>query len=79
MTQRRMYIGPAVPGVVKKGTVFIGGLPEGLAEMAGKLPCIRNLVVPIGDITKARKALSEQGSIENVSYARVEEYLKGGR
>ena len=37
MTQQRMYIGPAVPGVVKKGTVFIGGLPEGLEELAGKL------------------------------------------
>ena len=77
MTQR-IYIGPAIPGVVKKGAVFIGGLPKRLNEVAAKVPAIQNLVVPINEITEKRKAISEQGSIENVSYGRVEQYLLKG-
>ncbi len=74
---QRMYMGPSIPGIVKKGTVFIGDLPEALTEKAKALSCINNLVVPIDSITGTKKALSEQGSVENVSYSRVEKYLKG--
>jgi len=74
---QRMYIGPPIPGIVKYGTVFIGDLPKGLTEKAAEIGSINNLVVPIKGITDAKKALSEQGSVENVSFSRVENYLKG--
>ncbi len=72
-----MYIGPSIPGVVKQGTVFLGELPEELAKKAAEMKSINNLVIPIDRITDAKKALSEQGSVENVSFSRVEKYLKG--
>lgn len=75
---QQMYIGPTIPGVVKKGTVFIGGLPKGLDDAKRDVPAIGNLVVPIGEATKATQALKEQGSVEHVSYRKVLSYLEGG-
>lgn len=74
---QRMYIGPSIPGIVKHGTVFIGDLPKELTEKAAEMGSINNLVIPIDRITDAKKALSEPGSVENVSFSRVENYLKG--
>ncbi len=77
MSEQRMYIGPSIPGIVKYGTVFIGDLPEELTKKAAEVGSINNLVIPIDEITTAKKALSEPGSVENVSFGRVENYLKG--
>lgn len=74
---QRMYIGPSIPGIVKYGTVFIGNLPEDLTKKAAEMKCINNLVIPIERITDAKKALSDPGSVENVSFNRIEDYLKG--
>ena len=71
LNEQRMYIGPSIPGIVKYGTVFIGDLP------AAEIGSINNLVIPIDGITAAKKALSEPGSVENVSFSRIENYLKG--
>ncbi len=76
MTQR-MYMGPSIPGVVKRNTVFIGELPKELTAAAEKLPEINNLVIPVEKITDAKKALSEQGSVENVSCNKILKYLEG--
>lgn len=77
MNEQRMYIGPSIPGIVKYGTVFIGGLPGELTKKVAEVGSIDNLVIPIDGITAAKKALSEPGSVENVSFSRVENYLKG--
>lgn len=77
MMEQRMYIGPSIPGIVKHGTVFSGDLPEELAAKAAEMHCINHLVIPIDGITDAKKALSEPGSVENVSFGRVKNYLKG--
>lgn len=74
-----MYMGPSIPGVVKSNTVFIGELPKELTAVAEKLPEINKLVIPVSEITDAKKALSEQGSIESVSYNVILKYLKGER
>ena len=49
---QRMYIGPAIPGVVKNSAIFIGDLPERLTEIAKEIPSINNLVIPIDRITE---------------------------
>ena len=77
--KQEMYIGPSVPGIVKEGTVFMDGLPASFTEVAGSVPAIKNLVIPLERITGAKQALSEQGSVENVSYCKVLDYLKGGK
>ena len=76
---QRMYIGPAIPGVVKNSAIFIGDLPGRLTDIAKEIPSINNLVIPIDRITEAKQALSEQGSVEDVSYWRIVDYLKGER
>ena len=75
--RQKMYIGPSIPGVVKNSTVFIGDLPKRLTEVSQQVPSIQNLVVPIERITEAKKALSQKGSVEDVSYERIVNYLKG--
>lgn len=73
---QRMYIGPAIPGVVKRGTVFYGDLPKELTDAAEKIPGVKNLVIPVEKITGATQALKERGSVEYVSWRRVSDYLE---
>lgn len=48
-----------------------------LTDKAKEISSINNLVVSINEVTSATKALCEQGSIESVSYSRIESVLKG--
>ncbi len=73
---QQMYIGPTIPGVVKNGAIFLGELPTVLTEAAEKISSINHLIIPIEKITSVTKALSEQGSIEQVSYDRILHFLK---
>ncbi len=75
--KQSMYIGPTIPGIVKNSTIFIGELPDRLNKLTEELPCIKNLIVPIDKLTKAKQALFEQGSVENVSYNNILNYGKG--
>ncbi len=75
MTQQ-MYIGPNMPGIVKKGTVFIGELPERLSCAVKETPEIGNLIVPLVQATKAVGALRERGSMEEVSYTIAQQYTE---
>lgn len=70
MTQQ-MYIGPNIPGIAKRGTVYLEGLPGALAVVIKEMPEVGNLVVPMGQATAAMLELSEQGSARNISYAKV--------
>lgn len=72
-----MYMGPSIPGIVKSKTVFIGGLPKDLTAVAEKVPAVNKLLVPVDRITETTKSLSEQGSVESVSYNKILKYLEG--
>ena len=75
--KQSMYRGPTIPGIVKNSTIFIGELPDRLNKLTEELPYIKNLIVPIDKLTKAKQALFEQGSVENVSYNNILNYGKG--
>lgn len=75
--KQQMYIGPSIPGIVKRGTVFLGELPRELTDAVTEMACIGNLVVPIDGITAAQKELSQQGSVKDVSYRQAEQYKRG--
>lgn len=77
--RQRMYIGPTIPGIVKANTIYVGELPDKLDKLIEELPIVNNLVVPIDALTKAKKALSELGSVENVAYKQVMTYRKKER
>ena len=76
-TQRLMYIGPDIRGVARSGAVFMGGIPERLSKYAQEHKIINNLIVPVSGLVEAKKALNEEGTVESISYERLEKILKG--
>lgn len=67
-----MYIGPAIPGLVKKDTVFKDGLPEKIKKVAENNKNFARFFIPVGKIPVAKKQLGTEGSVLAVSYASVE-------
>lgn len=67
-----MYIGPAIPGLVKKDTVFKDGLPEKIEKAAENNKNFARLFIPVGKVFDAKKQLGTEGSVLAVSYASVE-------
>lgn len=68
-----MYLGPTIRGVVKHGAIFTGKIPGTLDEFRKKKPIINNLIVPLSELLEAKKALSEEGTIEHVAFKQLEE------
>ena len=56
-----MYLGPTIRGVVKYGAVFSGGIPKRLEKLAGKKPIVKQLIVPLSDIVRAKTAIDTEG------------------
>ena len=68
-----MYIGPTVRGVVRHGATFSGGIPSRLENLAATMPIMRNLIVPVSDLTDAIKRSNEEGTAVAVAYDRISE------
>lgn len=71
MTEKVMYMGPTLRGVVRNGTVFENGLPKNLLRLAEKRPVINNLIVPLNNIVEIDKAINTEGTAEAVSYGKI--------
>jgi hypothetical protein len=71
MTEKVMYLGPTLRGVVRTGTVFEGGLPKNLSVLAEKKPIINNLIVPLADSVATKKAINTEGTAEAVAYDKI--------
>ena len=41
-----VYCGPTIKGVAPQYTVFVGGIPEKLTEIAEEHPVVKALIVP---------------------------------
>ena len=70
-----MYIGPAIPGLVKKDTVFKDGLPGRIETAAKNNKSFARLFVPVGKVFDAKKQLGTEGSVLAVSYVNVEKNI----
>ncbi len=70
-----MYIGPAIPGLVKKDTVFKDGLPGKIERAAENNKSFARLFVPVGKVFDAKKQLGTEGSVLAVSYVNVEKNI----
>lgn len=66
-----MYLGPSIKGVAATGTVYNNGLPKGLEEEVGKQPLLKELIIPLGGIAEAQKALKEKGSTISIIYGKI--------
>lgn len=70
-TERVMYIGPTVRGVVRHGAAYSGGLPRRLEKLAAAKPIVRNLIVPLSGIESAIRESNTEGAALAVAYDRV--------
>lgn len=66
-----MYMGPAIPGLVKKDTVFKDGLPAKIEKAAENNKNFARLFISVGKIPEAKKQLRMEGSVLAVSYENV--------
>ena len=68
-TQRLIYIGPNLSrGRLLQYQVFIGGLPEHLAEEFGEFPQLERLFVPVEKLNEAIEDAKKAGTPLNKYY-----------
>lgn len=67
-----MYLGPAIPGLVKKNAVFKDGLPAMAEKRAETDKSFARLFIPVEKVFEAKKQLSTEGSLLAASYTEVE-------
>jgi hypothetical protein len=73
----KMYLGASIPNVVTKGSIHKNGLSKEIEELIVKLPIIKVLFVETSKLRQARKQLKQAGTVEQVAYKKVEEYING--
>ena len=66
-----IYLGPTIRGVVKHGASFRSGFPRQLEDYCEKNPIIKNLIVPVSEITETTKAVSVEGTVENIAFRKL--------
>ena len=71
-----MYLGPTIRGVVKYGAVFSGGIPKRLEKLARKKPIVKQLIVPLSDIVKAKTAMTPKGRSKRSPTTRSKHFQK---
>lgn len=77
--ERLIYCGPNIGFKVKKDTVYIGGIPKILDEEIKECKEIKKLFVPLESYTETKRKISEDGTIESLSYKAVQEFLENKR
>ena len=73
---QQMYVGPTVPGVAVKNRIYIGRLPDKVAERKNSDPYFANLLIPVDQLVTARQKLQDKNSVLAVSYLKVLKSLK---
>ncbi|GIO08009.1 hypothetical protein J31TS6_40370 [Brevibacillus reuszeri] len=69
-----IYVGPNIPGGrLMQYTVFRGGIPDYLDDLLEKQPAIRQLLVPVQDLSSVQVRISTPGTLEHTFYQRVKD------
>lgn len=68
-----VYCGPTIKGVVTQYAHFNNGLPKRLKEYSQQNKDIKRLIVPISNFVETRKNILVKGTIENISFIRIQE------
>lgn len=76
-----VYMGPEIPGVISSGMVLSNGLTPQMKKTAEEFPTFNRLLVPVGDVVRAKKKLKNETSSIAVCYNKAVEYAtqKGGK
>ncbi|KAF6636507.1 hypothetical protein H6F38_04510 [Paenibacillus sp. EKM208P] len=77
--EQLIYIGPNLPGGrLAKYFISLGGFPGYLNDLAEKVPEIRDLFVPVAELSTANVALREPGTNQNIAFAIVVSAIQKG-
>ena len=66
-----VYIGPELPGIAKRYTVYNNGLPKTLEEKIKEEPIFASLVIPVKKLAQANIELAKEGSAFHVLYKKA--------
>lgn len=78
--ERLIYCGPSLPGgLLRQYATYKGGMPEHVQPVIEKCPSIKSLFVRPADLAAAQAAIAVSGSLENLQYQAVIDFIsKGG-
>lgn len=76
MSEKKVYCGPTIRGVANQYTVFEGGIPAKLEELAKESAAIKTLIVPLEKFAVTRERVERSGTSENILFKKAQAYLK---
>ena len=76
--ETQVYCGPDILGVAKQFSVYTNGLPEGLEQLANKIPAMRGLIVPVEKLAETRSELQKQESAKHNIFLKVKNEVEKG-
>jgi hypothetical protein len=66
-----VYCGPTLPRKLVSMSVYRNGLPANIAALAGEIPEIGRLIVPVSHLSETRKKAETPGTEENRLYQAI--------
>lgn len=74
-----IYCGPSIKNKLRTGDTFVNGLPESIKTLSGNCKSVKRLLVPVSSLIQVKQQLKQLGSVEQISYKKIEEDIKNGR
>ena len=71
-----IYIGPTISGVITRNTILNNGPTKSLKELIGKVPVLKEMLVPVENLSEAMNSITVEGSAMNNCYKQVVKQLK---
>ena len=68
---KKVYCGPTIRGVANQYTVFEGGIPAKLEELAEKNAAVKALIVPLEKFAVTRERVEREGTAENILFKKA--------
>lgn len=76
--QQMIYVGPNLSGGrLSSYSVFKDGIPAYLSDLIDKQPAIKNLIVPLSELSKAQSRKDAPGTLEHQAYKELSQERKG--
>lgn len=73
-----IYCGPSLKrNVLQRYAIFTSDYPNNVAEHIEKCPAINNLMIPVSQLGLCEANIATPGTVEQVMYATIEEYVRG--
>jgi hypothetical protein len=67
-----VYCGPSIKGVAQQFTTYTNGLPKKLKQYSESNNSFKRLIVPINRLVETKKNILIQGTIENLSFNKIQ-------